>query len=66
MIEIKSSFPKRNQFNDEDLICYCLEYTRKDIENDFNKNGRSLIYENIVSEKKAGRCNCAPKNPSGQ
>ena len=52
MIEIKSSFPKRNKFNDEDLVCYCFEYTKKDIENDFNENGGSLIYEKIVFEKK--------------
>ena len=65
MIEIKSSFPKRNKFNDEDHVCYCFEYTKKDIENDFNENGRSLIYEKIVFEKKAGGCNCASKNPSG-
>lgn len=65
MIEIKSSFPKRNKFNDEDLVCYCFEYRKKDIENDFNENGRSLIYEKIVLEKKAGGCHCASKNPSG-
>ena len=66
MIDIKSSFPKKNKSSDEDLVCYCFEYTKKDIENDFNKNGRSLIYEKIVFEKKAGGCNCASKNPSGQ
>ena len=65
MIEIKSSFPKRNIFNDEDLVCYCFEYTKKDIENDFNEKGRSLIYDKIVFEKRAGGCNCASKNPSG-
>ena len=65
MIEIKSSFPKRNKFNDEDFVCYCFEYTKKDIESDFNENGRSFIYEKIVFEKKAGGCNCASKNPSG-
>jgi hypothetical protein len=65
MIEIKSSFPKRNKYNDEDLVCYCFEHTKKDIENDFNENGRSLIYGKVALEKKAGRCNCISKNPSG-
>jgi len=65
MIEIKSGFSKRKYFNDEDLVCYCFEYTKKDIELDFIKNGRSLIYEKIVSEKRAGGCHCATKNPSG-
>ena len=65
MIEIKSCIPKRNEFSDEDLVCYCFEYTKKDIENDYNENGRSLIYEKIIFEKKAGRCSCESKNPSG-
>ncbi len=63
---MESIFPKRNKLNDEDLVCHCFEYTKKDIENDFEKNGRSLIYEKIVLEKKAGGCNCASKNPSGR
>ncbi len=66
MTEIKSSFPKQNRFNDEDLVCYCFEYTKKDIENDFNQNGRSLIYEKVALEKKAGGCKCVSKNPSGK
>lgn len=66
MIEIKSSIKKRKEFNDDDLVCYCFEYTKKDIENDFDENERSIIYEKIVSEKKAGGCNCASKNPSGK
>ena len=64
MIEIKSSFPKQNKFNDDDLVCYCFKHTKKDIENDLIENGRSLIYEKIVLEKKAGGCNCASTNPS--
>jgi len=66
LIEIKPKFQNQNEFNDDDLVCYCFEYTKKDIENDFNKNGKSLIYEKIVSEKKAGGCNCALKNPKGR
>ena len=65
MIEIKPGFLKRKKLNDEDLVCYCFEYTKKDIEKDFINNGRSLIYEKIVSEKRAGGCNYATKNPSG-
>jgi copper chaperone CopZ len=50
----------------DDLICYCFEYTRDDIEQDFIKNGRSLIMEKIAAEKKTGRCDCAIKNPKGR
>ena len=66
MIEIESSFEKDKRFDDEDLVCYCFKYTKKDIENDLNINNRSLIYEKIVFKKKAGGCNCATKNPSGK
>ena len=47
-------------------ICYCFEYTRQDIEEDFKKNGRSLITEKIQAEKKFGNCRCREKNPSGR
>ena len=49
-----------------DLICYCFGYTRLDIEQDFIKNGRSLIMDRISAEKKAGGCDCAHKNPKGR
>lgn len=49
-----------------DLICYCFEYTSEDIKEDFIVNGRSLIMEKIMAEKKMGTCECAAKNPSGK
>jgi hypothetical protein len=53
-----------NKMND--LICYCFEYTREDIEKDLRKNGRSLIMEKIQAEKKFGNCRCIDKNPKGR
>ena len=50
----------------DDLVCYCFEYTREDIQQDFLEHGRSLIMEKITSEKKMGTCQCATKNPSGK
>ena len=47
----------------DDLICYCFGYTAGDIQRDIEENGRSLIMEKIMAEKKAGACNCAEKNP---
>jgi len=52
--------------NLSNLICYCFEYTRQDIEDDLKKNGRSLIVEKIQAEKKSGNCQCATKNPKGR
>lgn len=55
-----------NETRDDEMVCYCFEYTRKDIENDYLDNGRSMIIEKITFEKKAGGCNCAKKNPKGR
>ncbi len=46
------------------LICYCFGYTRHDLEQDFIKNGKSTIMENIMAEKRLGGCQCATQNPS--
>ncbi len=50
----------------DDLICYCFEYTKDDIEQDYIKNGRSFIMEKIAEEKKTEGCDCAIKNPKGR
>lgn len=56
---------ERIEFRGDELVCYCFEYTRNDIEKDYLKNGRSTILEKIASEKKSGGCDCANKNPKG-
>ncbi len=66
VFEIGSYSPKRNEFKDNDLVCYCFEYTKKDIEKDYLNNGRSTIFERIIFEKKAGQCDCTQKNPKGR
>jgi copper chaperone CopZ len=58
---LKTGFPQKDSF-----ICYCFEYTRDHIEQDFTKNGRSLIMEKIAAEKRAGGCDCATKNPKSR
>lgn len=50
----------------EELICYCFNYTARDIEDDVRSHGRSTILERILAEKKAGACQCASKNPRGR
>ena len=53
-------------FNDDDLICYCYNYSKKQIEKDYLENNTSTILNRIKSEKKNGRCDCAAKNPKGR
>lgn len=66
IIETITDHKRDHQYQKHDLVCYCFEYTRKDIENDYLKNNSSKIMEKIASEKKAGKCNCVEKNPKGQ
>ena len=49
----------------DNLICYCFGYTAEDVRRDIEANGRSLIMEKIMAQKKAGSCDCANKNPKG-
>ncbi len=50
----------------EEQICYCFGYMATDIAQDAAVHGRSTILERILSEKKAGVCQCATKNPKGR
>jgi hypothetical protein len=56
----------QNDHRDPELVCFCFEYTKADIEKDYLKHGRSMILERIASEKKAGVCDCSHRNPSGR
>lgn len=46
-----------------EIICHCFQFTRGDIENDYIKNGRSVIMERINAELERGTCRCREKNP---
>lgn len=51
----------------KNLICYCFQYSEEDIIKDARENnGISTIMERILSEKKAGGCQCNIKNPTGR
>ena len=50
----------------KDPICYCFDYTVADIELDLQQNGRSTLLDRILTEKKAGGCDCAFRNPKGR
>jgi len=56
----------KNEFQSDDLVCFCFEFTRNDIEQDYIKNGQSAIMAKIASEKKSGGCDCANKNPKSR
>jgi hypothetical protein len=46
-----------------ETVCYCFNYTDRDIEKDVEANGFSMIIKKITAEKKAGACQCPTKNP---
>jgi len=66
MVKIEPKFQIKAEFSDDDLVCYCFEYTKRDIELDYSENGKSLISEKIAREKKTGGCSCASKNTKGK
>ena len=66
MIILSQNTKDKNHFKDDDLVCYCFNYTKKDIEEDFKKNAYSAILEKIKKEKSIGGCNCEVKNPKGK
>ncbi|MGL1930586.1 MAG: hypothetical protein OCC45_02370 [Desulfotalea sp.] len=66
MITFNQILPDKNEFKDDDLVCYCFEYTKRNIEDDFIKHGKSKILEKIKTEKKNKGCNCEIKNPKGK
>ncbi len=55
-----------NSFDNDDLVCYCFVYTKKNILRDFKDHGYSTILEKIKTEKKNNGCNCETKNPKGK
>jgi len=57
---------KGSLFKDNELVCFCFEFTKNDIELDYLNNGRSTILEKIMKAKKTGRCDCTKKNPKGR
>lgn len=49
-----------------ELICYCFNYSRQDIERDvLEHQGESTILARIMAAKQAGGCECQVKNPKG-
>lgn len=66
MIKLCPLNNEANEFRDNDLVCYCFQYTKKQIEKDYIDNGHSAILERITLEKEIGGCDCAQKNPKGR
>ena len=50
--------------NDE-MICYCFNYTAKDICRDVAEHGESTILQHILNAKRTGGCECTTKHPNG-
>lgn len=52
--------------SDPIAVCYCFGVTRKDIEEEIRRNGKSTFAERITAEVQRGNCACEVKNPSGK
>ena len=47
------------------MVCYCYEHTKDEIQEDFEANGESRIEARIREEVTADSCSCQFKNPKG-
>ncbi len=65
MIDLKT-IAAPQEFDGSDLICYCFNYTKKDVEQDFIRHGESTILSRVKEEKKNNGCNCEVNNPKGR
>ncbi len=66
MIKINPIGQRKAEFKDNDLVCYCFQFTKKQIEKDYIENGESTILKKIALAKKKGECDCVAKNPKGR
>jgi len=66
MVKLYPLYPENSEFKDDDLVCFCFQYTKEQIEKDYIDHRRSTILERIALEKKTGGCDCAEKNPKGR
>ncbi|MDO5674975.1 MAG: hypothetical protein Q4G66_08680 [bacterium] len=66
MINLELFKQEKEQFEAHDLVCFCFQYSRKQIEEDCIANGGSTILARIAAEKQKGACDCGHTNPKGR
>jgi hypothetical protein len=47
-------------------VCYCFNFTARDIIADMERHGEGRIFQEIKANVRAGLCACEIKNPSGR
>ena len=47
-------------------VCYCFNWTKEKIEEEFNAFGKTNALEDINSKMRMDKCNCEINNPSGK
>ncbi len=55
----------QKETKDTTPTCYCFGYNRKQLSDDFIKNGKSIIQEKIKNYTKDKKCACEIRNPQG-
>ena len=51
-----------NQDQDE-ILCYCFGFTRRDIVDDLRRHGSSTLLKKITHAKLSGLCQCVDTHP---
>ena len=47
------------------MVCYCFEHTKDEIQDDYQAQGESRIEDRIREKVTAGSCSCEVMNPKG-
>ena len=49
--------------NDDEILCYCFGFTRRDVADDLRQNGTSTLLKKITRAKGLGECRCMETHP---
>lgn len=55
----------QKDLSDSTPVCYCFHHTRRSIQEEIERTGRSTVVASISAEVQAGRCECEIRNPQG-
>jgi hypothetical protein len=63
--QIRTSLGAKRQ-GTETQLCYCFDYTKRDIIEEIENTGKSSAVDDITAKVQAKLCACEIKNPAGR
>ena len=63
--DLREKVYQKHPQDDDILVCYCFQYTIKDVKLEVERTGNNIIVEQINRGVQAGLCACDIRNPQG-